>query len=119
MEALKREKYADISASHHLVPLGIGTLGVLGVEAKKLLREVGHRVMEESGNLYNYDYLLLRISVVQQRNAEAVLGTSHITSNYFDTFMFQIVEEWEGFVFLLFITINCITIYCYMMMVMM
>ena len=68
-EALKREKYADISATHHFVPLGIETTGMFGVEAKELLLEVGRRVMEESGESRSYDYLLQRISIaVQQRN---------------------------------------------------
>ena len=39
-EALKREEYADTSATHHFVPLGIETLEVFGVEAKELLLEV-------------------------------------------------------------------------------
>ena len=41
-EALKREKYADISATHHFIPWGIETSGVFGVEEKELLLEVGH-----------------------------------------------------------------------------
>ena len=45
---VKREKHADITATHHFVSVGIETSGVFGVEAKNLL-EVGHRVLEVSG----------------------------------------------------------------------
>ena len=61
------------------------TWGVLGKEAKELLQEVGHRVMEESGDTRSYGYRLQRISVaIQHGNAAVVLGTSHIPRNDFD-----------------------------------
>ena len=68
--------------------------GVFGVEAKVLLLEVGHRVMEEFEDPRSNNYLLQRISVaVQQGNAAVVLGTSRVL-NVLD------VEEGEGFVLL-------------------
>ena len=58
---------------------------MLVVEAKELLLEVDHRMTKELGELRSYDYLLQRISiVVQQRNAAAVIRTSHNLRNVFD-----------------------------------
>ena len=62
-EVLKRGNYAAISATHHFIPVRTETLGVFSAEAKDLLLEVGHRVIEESGL---YDYLLQSFIAVQQ-----------------------------------------------------
>ena len=52
------------------------------MEAKELLLEVGHQMVEKLSESESYDYLLQRISIaVQQGNAVAGLGTSHIPRN--------------------------------------
>ena len=68
---LKRQKFADISATHNFVPLEIETSGVFGVEAKELLLEVGHRLMEESREPRSYDYPLQRIMYLTKESAYA------------------------------------------------
>ena len=98
---MKREKYTDISATHHFVALGIETSGVFGMEAKELLLEVVHQVMEESEDPKSYDYLLQRIFVAIQRgNAEPVLGTSVSLGTILTLLYSRLLSSGrEGFVF--------------------
>ena len=66
---MRIEKYADILPTHHIVPLGIKTSRAFGLKVKELLLEVSNGLMEESGKLRSYDYLMQRISVaVRRRN---------------------------------------------------
>ena len=97
---MKRAKYADISATHHFLPLGIEPSGVFGVEAKELQLEFDDQVIVSGDLSRKTIYSLQRISVaVQQDNVEMVLGTSSIPRNDFGIFTFKIAEEGKGFVF--------------------
>ena len=74
------EIYADISAAHHFVLVGMETVEVLlSKGVKELLLEVGHQVIEEFREPRLYGYLQKRIPIsVQHGNAAAVLGANHI-----------------------------------------
>ena len=76
-------KYAELEASHHLVPVAIETTGVCGPEALQFLCELGPSLKTETGEPHSLQFLFQRISVPMQRgNAAAVLGT--IKGNQFD-----------------------------------
>ena len=75
-EQAKRAKYAHLDASHHFVPVAVETSGVLGPEALQLLRDLGHRLREATGEQRSYQFLLQRVSVAVQRgNRVAVVGS--------------------------------------------
>ena len=78
---MKREKYANISATHHFLSVGIETWGVFGLEARATVVSRSHRGGGVGGSRF-YDYNLQRISLaLQQGNVVVVLGTSHIPMN--------------------------------------
>ena len=73
----KKDKYAELAATHHFVPVAIETMGVFGKEAEAFFIELGRRIREETGEPLSFHYLLQRIAVAVQRgNAAAVLGTT-------------------------------------------
>ena len=75
-EQAKRAKYAHLDASHHFVPVAVETSGVLGPEALQLLRDLGHRLREATGEQRSYQFLLQRVSMAVQRgNRVAVVGS--------------------------------------------
>ena len=70
----KEDKYAELAATHHFVPVAIETMGVFGKEAEAFFIELGRRIREETGEPLSFHYLLQRIAVAMQRgNAAAVL----------------------------------------------
>ena len=76
-ERKKKDKYAELAATHHFVPVAIETMGVFGKEAEAFFIELGRRIREETGEPLSFHYLLQRIAVAVQRgNAAAVLGTT-------------------------------------------
>ena len=58
VEKRKREKYTELAATHHFVPVAIETLGAFGKEAQAFLREHGHCIQEETGEPLDFHYLL-------------------------------------------------------------
>ena len=56
--------------------MAVETSGVLGPEAFQLLRDLGHRLREATGEQRSYQFLLQRVSVAVQRgNRVAVVGS--------------------------------------------
>ena len=75
-ERKKKAKYAHLESSHHFVPVAVETLGVLGSEARTLLRDLGRRLKDSTMEPLSHHYLLQRISVAVQRgNTAAILGS--------------------------------------------
>ena len=75
-ERKKKAKYAHLESSHHFVPVAVETLGVLGSEARTLLRDLGRRLKDSTLEPLSHHYLLQRISVAVQRgNTAAILGS--------------------------------------------
>ena len=56
-EYLKKGKYASIEATHHFVPIGIETTGVLGSEVN-YFHQTRCPPQNESGDPYTYHFLL-------------------------------------------------------------
>ena len=75
-ESSKRVKYSALTSDFHFVPVAVETLGVLGREAAKFIRQLGRRLVEVSNDRRQTSFLRQRISVAVQRgNAAAVLAT--------------------------------------------
>ena len=47
-ERKKKAKYAHLESSHYFVPVAVETLGVLGSEARTLLRDLGRRLKDST-----------------------------------------------------------------------
>ena len=48
-ENSKTSKYTDLSESYWFTPIGIETYGAWGSEGHKLVKDIGKKVMEETG----------------------------------------------------------------------
>ena len=70
-EARKLQRYADISKSYHFVPVAVETAGTLGQAGTAFLRELGHRLMQETGDKRELGWLIQRISVAVMRGDSA------------------------------------------------
>ena len=58
-----------------VLPVAIETLGAMGKRSLAFVRELGHRVMQSTGEVKARTYLLQRLSVALQRgNAVSVMG---------------------------------------------
>ena len=74
-EDRKEEKYRDLPSSHLFCPISIETMGAMGPRSLTLVKEVGRRIMAETGEAKSTDYLLQRLSIAVQRgNCASVLG---------------------------------------------
>ena len=74
-EDRKDEKYRDLPSTHWFCPIAIETMGAMGPRSLALLKEVGRRIMSETGEAKSTEYLLQRLSVAVQRgNCASVLG---------------------------------------------
>ena len=72
----KISKYTGLSESYWFTPVGIETFGSWGSEGHKLVKEIGKKVMEETGEKRSAFFLFQSISIAIQRgNASCILGT--------------------------------------------
>ena len=75
-EAIKSSKYTDLTETYCFTPIGIETFGSWGSDGHKLVKEIGKKVMEETGEKLSASYLFQSISIAIQRgNASCILGT--------------------------------------------
>ena len=75
-ERRKKEKYLFLGANYEFVPLGFETFGSWGAEAKDLVRQIGKKIAERSGERRSTDFLRQRISIeIQRGNSVSVFGT--------------------------------------------
>ena len=75
-EKKKNEKYENLSNYYHFVPVGVETYGAFGSEGLKLLKKIGAKIREATGEKRSTFFLLQSISMAIQRgNAACVLGT--------------------------------------------
>eukprot|EP00731_Ephydatia_muelleri_P027797 Em0019g670a len=76
-EALKKEKYALLSKSHHFVPIAVETSGALGPDALSLLTDISRRQQSMTHDHQSLPFLLQRVSIaLQHGNVASVLGTT-------------------------------------------
>ena len=88
-ESLKMVKYANLTPTHHFVPVGVETCGTFGPQALSLFRELGQRLKKATGEQRSYQFLIQRVSVaIQTGNAISVLGTLDQPSRTSEDFFF-------------------------------
>ena len=79
VEERKEEKYHCLLPSHYFSPVAIETMGALGSRSMALLRDIGHRITEETGESHARDFIFQQLSVAVQRgNCASVLGWTTI-----------------------------------------
>ena len=72
----KNSKYKELAENYCFVPVGIETLGAWGTEGHKLVKQIGEKVAEETGEKRATSYLFQQISIAIQRgNSSCILGT--------------------------------------------
>ena len=74
-ESARCRKYSLIP-SFHFSPLCVETLGAWGSCARSLVRRIGSRVMEQSGDNRANQFLIQKVAIdVQRGNAASVMAT--------------------------------------------
>ena len=69
-------KYSSLTTSYHFSSLCVETLGAWGSCARSMVRWIGSRVMEQSGDNRALQFLIQRIAIdVQGGNAASVMVT--------------------------------------------
>ena len=93
-ESLKISKYVELSRDYLFIPVGIETFGSWGDMGHKLIKDIGKKLKEVSGELRSTFYLTQKISVALQRgNASCVLGTVPFTKGLESIFEFESHEK--------------------------
>ena len=65
-----------MAQDYHFTPIAIETYGAWGTESHKIIKEIGKKVMETTGEKRSTFYLTQRISIALMRdNAACILGT--------------------------------------------
>ena len=74
-EEKKVEKYSNLSDHFHFVPIGIETYGAYGPQGLKLVKQIGKKIQDATGEKLSTFYLFQRISIAIQRgNSQCVQG---------------------------------------------
>ena len=88
-ERKKVEKYLTLSDNYHFIPVGAETYGAFGPQGLKLLKKIGAKIKEATGENRSTFYLLQSISMAIQRgNASCVIGTAPTSSGLEGIFEF-------------------------------
>jgi hypothetical protein len=75
-EVSKHKLYASAQGQYHFVPVALETSGVWGKEGISLIKEIGRRITEATGEPRATSYLIQRLSICLQRgNVASILGT--------------------------------------------
>ena len=78
-----------MAEDYFLVPIGIESFGSWGSKGHKLIKSIGKKVIEATGEKRSTSYLFQRISMAIQRgNASCVLGTVPHTEGLDEIFDF-------------------------------
>jgi hypothetical protein len=76
-EDKKVDKYSNLSENYHFVPVGIETYGAYGPQAIKLIKQIGKKIQEATGEKQSTFYLMQSISIaIQKGNAVCVIGVA-------------------------------------------
>ena len=75
-ENLKLSKYNELENDYHMVPIAVETLGAWGPQGLHLIKCIGKKIQNQTGEKRSTFYLFQSISMAVQRgNAASVLGT--------------------------------------------
>lgn len=79
-EERKKQKYNELTRTHHVIPLAIETAGVFGPDALNFFHALGRRIIATTNDPHARSHMIQQISVALQRgNAASVLGTFPVT----------------------------------------
>ena len=88
-ESAKITKYKNLEQDYYFVPIAIESFGSWGREGHKLIKEIGAKMKEVTGEQRSTFYLTQRISMAVQRgNSSCVLGTIPSTDGLDEIFEF-------------------------------
>ena len=74
-EDKKVDKYSNLSDYYHFVPVGIETYGAYGPQDIKLVKQIGKKIQDATGEKLSTFYLFQIISMaIQKGNAHCVTG---------------------------------------------
>jgi hypothetical protein len=74
-EDKKVDKYSDLTDYYHFVPVGIETYGAYGPQGIKLVKKIGKKIQDATGEKLSTFYLFQSISMaIQKGNAQCVIG---------------------------------------------
>ena len=96
-EDKKVDKYSNLSDTFHFVPVGIETYGAYGPQGIKLVKQIGKKIQDATGEKLSTFYLSQNISMAIQRgNAICVMGCPKDRSPGLEgLFNFQVYEAEE------------------------
>ena len=82
-EELKRRKYASLTTMYHFSPVCIESLGAWGEAARTLIRQIGSRVRESTGDPRATSFLTQKLSLdVQRGNVASIMATLPSTRDW-------------------------------------
>merc|ERR1712086_586205 len=96
-EAKKVDKYSNLSDYYHFVPVGIETYGAYGPQGIKLVKQIGKKIQDATGEKLSTFYLFQSISIaIQKGNAQCVQGCVKDRSSGLEgLFIFHVQEAEE------------------------
>ena len=87
-ESQKSNHYKDLT-NYHFVPIAVETFGAWGSQGLKLIKEIGRKIQDVTGEKRSTFYLLQNISMAIQRgNASCVIGTVPVSEGLDEVFDF-------------------------------
>ena len=66
-ESLKCHKYASLVSTYIFAPVGVETMGAWGPKVRELIRKIGWRVREATGEPQSTSFLFQRLAIDVQR----------------------------------------------------
>ena len=87
-EDQKMKHYKELT-NYHFVPVAVETFGAWGSQGLKLMKEIGRKIREVTGEKRSTFFLLQNISMAIQRgNASCVIGTVPVSEGLEEVFEF-------------------------------
>ena len=87
-EDQKSKHYKDLT-NYHFVPVAVETFGAWGSQGLNLIKEIGKRIHEVTGEKKSTFYLFQNISMAIQRgNASCIIGTVPVSEGLDEVFEF-------------------------------
>ena len=94
LESKKFTTYSELLEDYCFAPVGIETFGTWGQEGHKLIKEIGKRLKEVTGEQRSTFFLTQRISMAIQRgNSSCVQGTVPTTEGLDEIFEFVVHDN--------------------------
>jgi len=86
-EEKKTEKYSDIAERYNFCPIGMEAMGSWGPEARKIVGEIGKKLVSNTNEIRAAAFLKQIISLeIQRENAISVLGTAPVSLGLHENF---------------------------------